>query len=137
MTTRRTPVAADGAPRGNPLVGIWWDGGTTLAALAHPTTENASTAAGFIDSDLEHWREWKHIAALFGKSASEEYFSVPRGRVLLHQRTGRGVIYHGSSTSPDRLAVIAAEFQMTDWKAAIDPHYQMRDAADELFDDDW
>ncbi len=68
-------------------------------------------------------------------SVKSEYFGVPRGRVLLRQSSGKGVIYHGSSTLPARLQAIAAEFQLTDWKAAVDPHYEMGDAADELFDD--
>ncbi len=49
-----------------PLIGIWWDDGQTLVALSHPSTEKSSVAAGFIDSDLEHWREWKQVAARFG-----------------------------------------------------------------------
>ena len=122
-------------PQKGPLLGIWWDDGQTLAALAHPITEKTSAAGGFVDSDLEHWREWKHVAALFGKSAQEEYFNVPRGRVLLRQRTRQGVIYHGSTTTATRLKVIAAEFQLTDWKADLDPHYEMGNAVDDLFED--
>lgn len=122
--------------RNAPLVGIWWDDGQTLVGLAHPPTERPSITAGFVDSDLEHWREWRQVASRFGKSANDEFFHVPRGRVLLRRQTGHGMIYHGSATTSARLELIAAEFKLENWKAAIDLHYEFGEAADALFDDD-
>ncbi len=123
-------------PPSLPLIGIWWDNGQTLAAQGQPPAERSTVIAGYFDSDLAHVDQWKDVAARFGKSPREEYFTVPRGRVVLSKRTGESVIYHGSATTPERLQAIAAEFQLVVWKAAIDPHYQIGDAADELFDDD-
>ena len=119
-----------------PLVGIWWDDGEQIVALTHPPTEDASAAAGLIDSHLEHWREWTDVALRLARSANDEYFCVPRGRVLLRRETGQGMIYHGSATTPARLELIAAEFKLANWKAAVDLHYEFGEAADALFDDD-
>jgi hypothetical protein len=118
-----------------PLVGIWWDDGRTLAALTHPPTENAS-GGELIDSDLEHWREWPRVARRFGKSAHGEYFEVPRGRVMLRRRTGAGVIFHGNATSPERLREVATRFQLKRWESRTDEHYAVGPDADAFFEND-
>jgi hypothetical protein len=46
------------------------------------------------------------------------------------------MIYHGSATTPARLELIAIEFNLRIWTAAIDLHYEFSAAADALFDDD-
>ncbi len=117
-----------------PLIGIWWDDGTTLVARTHSPDENADGST-WIDSDLNHVDEWSRVAPQFGLSARSEYFSIPRGRVLLNRSTGVGLIYHGAATSQDRLPVIAAEFRLETWTARIDDHYQMGRDADALFED--
>ncbi|BBO31095.1 hypothetical protein [Lacipirellula parvula] len=119
-----------------PLIGIWWDDGDRIAALSHLPVVSGPIAGGFIDSHLEHWREWPNVAPQFGRSANDEFFHVPRGRVLMRRQTGQGMIYHGSATTQARLALIAAEFKLENWKAAVDLHYEVGDAADALFDDD-
>lgn len=124
------------ASKVSPLVGVWWDDGEQIVALSHPPVVSCPTAGGFIDSHLEHWREWPNVAPQFGRSAKDEYFCVPRGRVLILHQTGQGMIYHGSATTPARLELIAAEFKLEKWKAAIDLHYEFGEAADGLFDDD-
>lgn len=117
-----------------PLVGIWWDNGTTLVALTHSPDENSHGNDG-IDSNLNHADEWDHVAPRFGLSARAEYFSIPRGRVLINRPTGAGLIYHGAATTENRLRVIAAEFRLDAWNGKLDDHYQMGHAADALFDD--
>jgi hypothetical protein len=117
------------------LIGIWWDDGQTLVTLTHSPAERSSIIAGYFDSDLAHVKQWKHVAARFGKSPREEYFSVPRGRVVQSQRTGQSIVYHGSVTTQQRLEAIAAEFKLATWKASIDLHYQTGAAADKLFED--
>lgn len=119
-----------------PLVGIWWDDGQQVVALSHPPLKDGPTAGGFIDSHLEHWREWPDVALRLKRSADDEYFCIPRGRVLIRSGTGQGMIYHGSATTQARLALIAVEFNLEKWKAAIDLHYEFGAAADALFDDD-
>lgn len=89
-----------------------------------------------LDSDLEHWREWPKVCRKFGKVPSDEYFDVPRGRVLYDAGEGRGAIYHGSATPPDRLDKVAEAFQLNAWVAATDLHYEMGDIVDEMFEID-
>ena len=123
-----------------PRVGSWWDaagwrGGTELVVLSHPPTEN-SGGTKLIDSNLNHFEEWDTIAGRLNRTRDDEYFDIPRGRVLLHRSDGSGLIYHGSSTGPDRLKVIAEAFGLTAWESRLDEHYEMisdDDAADELF----
>lgn len=45
------------------------------------------------------------------------------------------IIYHGNTTTPQRLQKIAAEFSLTYWESRTDTHYMMGDAIDDLFDD--
>jgi hypothetical protein len=118
-----------------PTIGIWWDDGRTIAALAHAPTENASKGP-LIDSDLNHFEEWPKVAARFALTPQDEYYDVPRGRVLLRQKTGEGLIYHGNATSKARLRKIAATFQLSTWKARRNEHYDMGPEADALFEDD-
>jgi hypothetical protein len=117
-------------------IGIWWDDGQTLAAITHSPAENSSRQAGFIDSNLNHVDEWPGVAQKFGKTARDEYFIVPRGRVILHGRTGRGVIYHGTGTSAERLKPIAAAFNLANWKAVVDLHYETGAALDDIWEYD-
>jgi hypothetical protein len=118
-----------------PKIGIWWDNGSCLVALAHPP-ESKSHDGRHIDSDLNHVDEWAKVAKKLGKSPRDEYFCVPRGRVIWDMKLKRSVIYHGSSTTKARLDRIAEEFQLANWIAAQDDHYELGDSADALFDDD-
>lgn len=123
-----------GSPDRSPLIGIWWDDGTTLVALTHHPTENFS-GEHWIDSNLNHAEEWGRVGPQFGLSYRSEYFSIPRGRVLLNRRTGVSIIYRGAATDADRLRLIAAEYCLNDWDSEIDEHYQTGPDADALFDD--
>lgn len=116
------------------LIGIWWDNGTSLVALAHGPDEN-SGGKQWIDSNFNHTEEWKRVAPRFGLSTRSEYFSVPRGRVLFNRLPGTSLIYHGAATGSDRLRVIAAEFRLGNWMSELDDHYQMGTDADLLFDE--
>ena len=118
-----------------PLVGICWDDGKTLVALAHPITENASRGP-LIDSNLNHWEEWPKAATKFGLTRDDEYYVEPRGRVLVRPRTGEGLIYHGTSTPKARLRKIAARYRLSKWKAELDEHYQLEPDLDKMFESD-
>ena len=120
----------------NPLIGIWWDDGRILVALTHSPAENASTGL-LIDSELNHFEEWGRVASRFGLSTDDEYFEVPRGRVLLKRRTGEGVIYHGNATTEPRLRKIAARFKLTEWIVQRNEHYDVGPDADALFADEF
>jgi len=116
-----------------PLIGIWWCRDRIIAAFPHSQDVN-SFRSNFIDSNLNHADEWPKIAKQFGCSKDEEYFIVPRGRVLWDIGKSESVIYHGSSTSLSQLRLIAKHFQLgAQWRAAKDLHYEL-DPPDEFFD---
>ncbi len=116
-------------------VGIWWDDGKTLIAIAHSQHENAYHGR-YVDSELNHADKWPKIASKFRMSVESEYFEIPRGRVLFDPKQNRGIIYHGTSTTKDRLAKIAEAFDLTNWVAEIDVHYETGEQADFMFMDD-
>ena len=118
----------------HPKIGIWWDEGKHLVALAHSSNVNAFHGR-YIDSNLTHVEEWSAIAGQFGKSPDDEYYETPRGRVLLDTKRNIGVVYHGSSTSKSRLAKIAKAFELKEWVAELDDHYEMGENVDFFFDD--
>ena len=117
-----------------PAVGIWWDNGQQIVAYPLLPGE-ADREVGLCDSDDTHNDLWPDAARQFGLSDDDEYFSVPRGRVLWSPSKKTSIIYHGNATTPDRLQKIAAEFSLSDWEACSDIHYMMGDAIDDLFDD--
>jgi hypothetical protein len=119
-----------------PLVGIWWDDGRTIVAFAHPTSENSSNGP-LIDSEFNHFELWEKAASQFDLSSEDEYFDVPRGRVLLRRQTGEGLVYHGNATSSSRLRKIAARFKLSEWTAQRNEHYDMGPEADAQFDDEF
>ena len=116
-------------------VGIWWDTGKTIAAIAHPPTENTTRAGTRLDSNLSHADEWTKVARKLGRTTDDEYFAVPRGRVLLEGDSQTGVILHGPATKPKRLALIAKRFGLGQWRAELDAHYFTGEDADGLFEE--
>jgi len=122
-------------PANQPLIGIWWDDGRKLVAFTEPPgAPDPYTQA--CDSELNHIDKWSVVAEQFGRTQKNEYFSVPRGRVLWFPRKQRAIILHGNGTSSERLEVIARHFQLRNWKAETDVHYLTGTEADALFDDD-
>lgn len=120
---------------GKPRVGIWWDTGKIVAALAHPPTENVTCTGTRLDSNLSHADQWTKVARKLGRTTEDEYFSVPRGRVLLDLDSQTGIILHGPATKPNRLALIARQFGLGGWRAELDQHYFTGEDADWLFEE--
>jgi hypothetical protein len=129
--TRRKPVAAGKGPH----VGIWWAEGKRIAAMLQAGAK-VRTREPLVDSDLDHWRQWPAVAGHFVRSKSDNYFDVPRGRVLLNRATGSGVIYHGNETEQDALQEIAKLYELPQWDSHVDEHYLMGAEIDDLFDDE-
>ncbi len=117
-----------------PQIGIWWDNGTRIVAFPH-SPDKADSAAGLCDSDDAHNDLWPDAAMQFGLTDFEEYFSVPRGRVLWSPAKRTSIIYHGNSTTSERLEEIASVFQIGKWESRTDIHYMMGRSVDDLFDD--
>jgi len=64
-----------------PQIGIWWDGGEQLVVFSHAPTD-VEPIEGICDSELAHADLWPEAAMRFGKTPDEEYFCVPRGRIV-------------------------------------------------------
>ena len=110
-------------------------GGQTLIRLRRYCRLFPASAPACYSSipDFEHWREWESICQHFNKRPRDEYFVIPRGRVLVQHNTGRGLIYHGDATPGATLKRIAKLFRLSTWTAQADLHYMCD--ADDLFDD--
>lgn len=120
--------------RHKPLIGIWWDDGRAIAALSHEIDID-STGNELVDSNLSHSESWSRICHVLGMTEDDEYFIVPRGRVLYRSMNGRGLIYHGRGTSQRRLQEVAKAFRLTAWDSCLDDHYAVDEDAYRVFED--
>jgi hypothetical protein len=120
----------------DPKVGIWWDNGKVIADFSHSPNRDTNQIANRIDSNLAHVDLWIEAALRLKTDPSKEYFSVPRGRVLLDAQNSTGIILHGPATSKERLRVIAQLFGLSHWRSEQDCHYFIGADADSLFFDD-
>jgi hypothetical protein len=82
-------------------------------------------------------RSTRYVCHHFGRTEAHNYYDVPRGRVLLNRKTGRGLIYHGNATRRAVLRRIAKLYGLSKWDDHTDGHYLMGAAADELFDNEF
>lgn len=117
-----------------PQIGIWWDDGKKIVAFPQEPGR-ASQITGLCDSDDSHNELWPEVAMRYNADEDDEYFSIPRGRVLWNPVKLQSIIYHGNATNAERLQEIAKVFNLTDWTARADIHYMMGNAADHAFDD--
>ena len=121
--------------KSNSLVGIWWDNGRVIVSFKHlPGPPERLTK--LCDSDFNHVDFWGEAAFRLGSDHGDEYYSIPRGRILWNPFTCESIIYHGNATSLDRLKLIAEEFALVRWVAKQDLHYCLGDLTDALFSDD-
>ncbi|MFN9436630.1 MAG: hypothetical protein ACK6DC_17045, partial [Planctomycetota bacterium] len=60
----------------NPLIGIWWDDGKTIAEFSHPYTVNSSQIAGRVDSNHAHADLWIEAALKMKIDPMREYYLV-------------------------------------------------------------
>ena len=118
-----------------PNIGIWWDDGTRIVSFKQ-SPRKPDKYTGLCDSDDNHNDLWPEVAMQLGVGPDDEYFSIPRGRVLWDPKKKISLIYHGNATSSDRLRKIAEEFGLTKWISRRDIHYAMGNEADELFLDE-
>jgi hypothetical protein len=119
-----------------PQVGIWWDDGETIVVCSHPCTQNVIRTKSRLDSNLSHMDEWPKVASQLGGSVQDEYFLVPRGRVLYDMKSSTGLIFHGPATDCARLQLIAQRFGLHKWASELDLHYFVGEDADRLFDEE-
>lgn len=118
-----------------PKMGIWWDNGRQIIAFPVPVG-SPDPVTELCDSDDSHNDCWPEAAMQLGASPDDEYFSIPRGRVLYDPTNRTSIIYHGNRTDETRLVVVATKFALKKWEARKDGHYMMGSAADQFFDED-
>ncbi len=118
----------------NPMIGIWWDDGKTIVSFKQ-STGKPERITGLCDSDYNHADFWATAAALFKRRTNDDYFGIPRGRVLWNPRKKLAINYHGNATDRSRLELIAVEFGLVQWIAVADLHNSMNGHADSLFFD--
>lgn len=121
------------AARREPAVGIWWAEASVVVAFVQPLARG-EPCGGFLDSPLEHRREWGTAAPYFARARCSDYWSVARGRVLWERRKASGVIYHGNESDASCVAQIAGIYGLSKWRSAMDDHYMMGDEADRVFE---
>jgi hypothetical protein len=119
----------------HPNIGIWWDNGRQIIAFT-VLSGSPDPVTGLCDSDDSHNDCWPEAAMQLGASPDDEYFSIPRGRVLYDPKNRTSIIYHGNRTDETRLALVATKFDLKKWEAKKDGHYMMGSAADLFFDED-
>jgi hypothetical protein len=125
-------IRTAGAEKMDPKIGIWWDNGKKIVAFPVPAGKPDSVV-GICDSEDSHIDRWPDVAIQLGANPADEYYSIPRGRVLYDTRRKTSIIYHGNQTDPRRLSLIAKEFGLVKWVADLDGHYMMGAAADDYF----
>ena len=75
----------------------------------------------------DYWEELREIGKLtqLPTELQDEYFSIPRGRVVYHSDTDRFFIYHGNNVTKNDLAKICRDFNLPKAKTICekDLHY--------------
>ncbi len=98
-----------------PSVGIFWlYGECVIFAERTPVAEGqpyGDAVSGWRDH-AEYWEELRSSGSLdvLPEPLREEYFSIPRGRVVYHRGDGTFHVYHGNNVTDEDLARVAAYF---------------------------
>ena len=99
----------------SPSVGIFWFyDGSPVFVHAVPVKEGLryDKAITGIKDHADYWEELKSKGQLgiLPENLREEYFSIPRGRVVYHEDTGFFTVYHGNNLKKRDLQKVAAVF---------------------------
>ena len=120
---------------GCPRVGIFWLYKHEVAFLhAVPLAEGLAygDAVGGTKDLADYWEELRSSGGLekLHESLRDEYFCIPRGRVVFHRDNGRFYVYHGNNVTRADLEKVRKSFGLD--KAATsfekDLHYCDLDA---------
>lgn len=122
----------------SPSVGIFWFyGGSTVfvhAVLVKEGLRYDRAITGTKDH-ADYWEELKSKGQLgiLPENLREEYFSIPRGRVVYHEDSGFFTVYHGNNLTKRDLHKVAAVFCLPKERTRFekDIHYC------DLQDDEW
>ena len=120
-----------------PSLGIFWVYGRQLISFAKPINM-IPEVAGTADTDLAHADLWDEVVRKHRNLAGQEYWVLPRGRVVLHVRGRWFVIIASSSIVGDQTLVssIMRRFHLpaSHCRLSNDRHYDP--PGDDLFEDE-
>lgn len=112
-----------------PFVGIFWFyNGLVMFSHAVPLTEGLiyGDAITGVKDHADYWEELsKGQLSFLPESLRQEYFSIPRGRVVYHKDTDKFHILHGSNIKKNDLQQVRKLFCIPKEKSVfeIDTHY--------------
>lgn len=88
----------------SPQVGIFWIYKSRIFHAETVAVEDGTRYGDAIGGNADHADTWEKLRTCgklskLPENLSDEYFSIPRGRVVFHTDTGRYTILHGSLTA--------------------------------------
>ena len=100
-----------------PFVGIWWFyGGKPLFVHSVPLSlgNHYGDAVTGIKDHADYWEELGKSGALsiIPPEFRDEYFYIPRGRVVFHGDTESFTVYHGNNISKKDLRKVRSVFNL-------------------------
>ena len=122
---------------GRSCVGIFWfykDLPMFVHAVPLEQGEHYGEAINGTKDHADYWEELR-LGSLFvlPKQLQEEYFSIPRGRVVYHGDTERFFLYHGNNIKKHDLQKIAVVFCLPKDKTVFEEDLHYCDLSDEEF----
>ena len=121
-----------------PHVGIWWFyGGSPIFVHSVPLSQGLhyGDAITGIKDHAGYWEELRESGKLsdLPPKLHDEYFSIPRGRVVYHEATRIFTVYHGNNISKKELEMVRSIFDQPKHMTCFvqDIHYC------DLSDEEW
>lgn len=124
-------------------IGIFWVYKEKVIGFAATLSEGEESCPGLFDSPCNHtdvWDEDRSLLADFPELRGQEYFSIPRGRVLWNEAEQHAIVYMDTTLFSDRCKELIVDFFELDgcdakWKR--DDHYTTEpERLAMLFDDE-
>ena len=100
-------------------VGIWWHDDERLVAFLQSIAE-IKAVGHLIDSDLSHDAIWETARHELTGHENDEYFDIPRGRIVWDTAHCSGILYHGNATPTEVFEELAKLFRLPRWEARLD-----------------
>lgn len=119
----------------SPHVGIFWFyGGKIIFRHSVPLAEGVAYGDA-VTGTKDHADYWEALRAegllaALPEDKREEYFSVPRGRVVWHGDSGKFSVYHGGNIPTAGLRKVAREFCLPQDKTVFEQDLHYRDLSD-------
>jgi hypothetical protein len=126
-----------------PKIGIFWHYKQKVIGHASPVSAGEESFPGLLDSPKNHTDVWDEDPTLlvdFPELRGQEYYSIPRGRVLWNKNDQHAIVYMDSTLfNAESKELITAFFNLevceVKWKT--DSHYTTKsEDITALFDED-